>query len=71
MIRNGVDIDKLMELISAVKADPKKAQVKFQANTKWISGAYSKTKIRDFILEGDEPRLTSGPIRFQIRWKQY
>jgi uncharacterized OsmC-like protein len=59
-VRNGVDIDKLVELVNAVKADPEKGQVKFEANTKWISGAYSKTKIRNFILEGDEPSSYLG-----------
>jgi uncharacterized OsmC-like protein len=54
-IRNGIDVDKLEEIITAMKADPVKAQVKFQAETKWINCAYSKTKIRNFTLEGDEP----------------
>jgi uncharacterized OsmC-like protein len=62
-VRNGVDVDKLAELVNAVKADPEKGQVKFKANTKWISGAYSKTKIRNFILEGDEPSIYLGTDR--------
>jgi hypothetical protein len=36
MIRNGVDVEKLAETVKAVKADPKNAQVKFMANTKWM-----------------------------------
>ena len=36
-IRNGVDVDKLEEIISVMKADAVKAQVKFQAETKWIN----------------------------------
>jgi uncharacterized OsmC-like protein len=59
-IRNGVDIEKLAETVNAVKADPKNAQVKFVANTKWVGGAYSKTKIRDFVIECDEPSALLG-----------
>ena len=60
MIRNGVDVEKLAETVKAVTEDPKKAQVKFMANTKWVSGAYSKTKIRDFVIECDEPSALLG-----------
>ncbi len=60
MIRNGVDVEKLAETVKAVTEDPKKAQVKFMANTKWVNGAYSKTKIRDFVIECDEPSALLG-----------
>jgi uncharacterized OsmC-like protein len=62
-IRNGVDVDKLVELVNAVKANPDKAQAKFHAETKWINGAYSKTKIRNFTIEGDEPSSYLGGNR--------
>jgi len=62
-IRNGVDVDKLKEITNAMKADPVKAQVKFQAETKWINCAHSKTKIRNFTLEGDEPISYLGSNR--------
>jgi uncharacterized OsmC-like protein len=62
-IRNGVDVDKLEEMINAMRADPVKAQVKFQAETKWINCAYSETKIRNFTLEGDEPISLLGSNR--------
>ena len=63
MIRNGVDVNKLAELVKAAKADPENFQVKFEANTKWVSGAYSKTKIRDFIIGHRlSPPLRSKPF---------
>ncbi|HEX7445109.1 MAG TPA: OsmC family protein [Methanothrix sp.] len=62
-IRNGVDVDKLKEITNAMKADPVKAQVKFQAETKWVNCAHSKTKIRNFTLEGDEPISYLGSNR--------
>lgn len=60
MIRNGVDVERLAEIVESMKADPKNAQVKFMANTKWVSGAYSKTNIRDFVMECDEPSALLG-----------
>jgi len=60
IIRNGVDVEKLAEIVKAVAEDPKKAQVKFMANTKWVSGACSETKIRDFEIECDEPPVLLG-----------
>jgi uncharacterized OsmC-like protein len=60
MIRNGVDVEKLAEIVKAVTEDPKKAQVKFRASTKWVSGACSETKIRDFEIECDEPPVLLG-----------
>ncbi len=62
-IKNGVNVDKLIEIIDNIKADPVKAQVKFKANTEWVNGAYSKTKIREFLIEGDEPLSYLGTNR--------
>jgi uncharacterized OsmC-like protein len=62
-IRNGVDVEKLADVVKSVKEDPKNAQTKFRANTKWVSGAYSKTKIRDFVIECDEPSALLGTNR--------
>lgn len=52
-----------VEIINTMKADPNKAMVKFKAQTKWIDGAYSKNKIRNFTLEGDEPASYLGSDR--------
>jgi uncharacterized OsmC-like protein len=60
MIRNGVDVEKLAGTVKALKEDPKKTQVKFKANTKWVNGACSRTTIRDFEIECDEPPALLG-----------
>ena len=72
-IRNGVDVDKLEEIINALKSDPVKAQVKFQAETKWINCAYSKTKIRNFTKQWREMNLypTLEATEFPIQWKLF
>jgi uncharacterized OsmC-like protein len=52
---NGVDVDKLNALVETVKADPSQGQIEFRTETSWVDGAHSKTKIRGFALESDEP----------------
>jgi uncharacterized OsmC-like protein len=59
-IVNGLDVDKLNTLIEAIKADPGKGHTEFMAKTSWLDGAHSKTKIRDFVLEADEPQSLLG-----------
>ncbi len=59
-IKNGVNVDGLLETIEHMKSNPKKAEVEFHATTEWINGAYSRTKIRDFTMEADEPLALLG-----------
>ncbi len=59
-IKNGVDVDALIESIEAFKSHPDKALVEFSATTEWVSGAYSRAKIRDFTLDIDEPKTLLG-----------
>jgi len=57
---NGVEADKLNTLVETVKADPNKGKVEFRAETSWVNGAHSKTKIRGFALEADETQGLLG-----------
>lgn len=73
-IVNGVNVGQLVGTIEAVKQNPDLARCKFRAETEWISGGYSRTKIQGFyavgqedtsrsqpfILEGDEPPVLLG-----------
>jgi hypothetical protein len=59
-IRNGVDLEKLSEAVGAERADPGKAQLSFSADTKWLMGARSRTRIKEFTLEADEPESLLG-----------
>ena len=73
-LQNGVDVEKLAGTVNAVKADPSLAQFKFRANTEWLGGGHSKTKIQSFfgvgqedssrrepfVVEGDEPPVLLG-----------
>lgn len=59
-IKNGVDVDALLQTIDVFKSDPKKAQMEFSATTNWVGGATSRTKIRNFTFEIDEPKSLLG-----------
>ncbi len=59
-IRNGVDVDALAATASAIKSDPEKAEFEFHAETRWLGGARSRTKIKEFVLESDEPATLLG-----------
>jgi uncharacterized OsmC-like protein len=71
---NGVNVDQLVGTIDAIKENTGLARCKFRAETEWISGGHSRTKIQSFhaagqedttrtqpfILEGDEPPVLLG-----------
>jgi uncharacterized OsmC-like protein len=72
-IRNGVDVDRLVATIDAIKQDAKVAQFTFRANSAWESGARSQGRIegfkhaggesahsQPFELTGDEPAVLLG-----------
>ena len=63
--RNGVDVDKLNDLIGIIKVNPEVGSFKFRADAEWINGAHSRTKIMTssgklFVFEGDEPPILIG-----------
>ena len=71
---NGVNVERLQETIHAVQENPELAQLQFRAETEWVDGARSRTRIenirqagkevdgddRTLVLEGDEPDLLLG-----------
>jgi len=73
-IVNGVNVDQLVGTINAIKGNPDLARFKFRAETEWIGGGHSRTRIQSFygagaedtsrskpfVLEGDEPPVLLG-----------
>lgn len=71
---NGVNVDQLVSTIKAIKEDPGLAEFRFRAETEWIEGGHSRTRIQGFYgagaedtsraepfyLEGDEPPVLLG-----------
>lgn len=77
MPHNGINLDQLVETIEVIKAKPELATFKFCAETKWLGGGHSQTRIQNFygagaedasradpfVLESDEPPVLLGGNR--------
>lgn len=73
-IINGVDVERLVGTVGAIKANPELAKFNFRAQTKWMGGGHSRTsiqhfygagaadtsRVQPFVLEGDEPPVLLG-----------
>ena len=40
---NGVDVDRLIATVNAIKANPDLATFRFRAATEWVEGGHSRT----------------------------
>ncbi|MDR7484564.1 MAG: OsmC family protein [Armatimonadota bacterium] len=73
-ILNGVNVERLVATVNAIKSNPSLARFTFRATSDWVDGGRSRTKIqgfygagqedtsrtRPFVLEGDEPPVLLG-----------
>jgi uncharacterized OsmC-like protein len=71
---NGVNVEQLVQTVTAIQDNPDLARFRFRASTKWVHGGRSRTTIkgfygagqedasrtRAFVLEGDEPPVLLG-----------
>lgn len=71
---NGVNVDQLVSTIEAVRSNPGLAEFRFRAETEWVDGGHTRTRIHGFYgagaedasradpfyLEGDEPPVLLG-----------
>jgi len=62
--RNGVDVDRLVATVGAVKADPNVAKFTFRACSSWQSGGRNKGEIREFEHAG--ATTTERPQAFEL-----
>lgn len=74
VMRNGVDVDRLVATIGAVQADPHVARFTFRARSTWEMGGRSRGEIQgfdhagaptserpgSFVMTGDEPPVLLG-----------
>ena len=74
IVRNGVNVTGVFEVIDAVKSDPELAQFKFRASNTWIDGGHNRSTIKSFygckmedssrdtpfVLDADEPPVLLG-----------
>ena len=59
---NGVNVDQLVGTIQAVKENPDLAKCKFRAETEWINGGHSQTRIQGFYAAGQEDTSRAQPF---------
>ena len=74
---NGIDVERLLQTIDAIKEDPALASFTFRARTTWKDGTHSvahvggfthageedQSRAAPFVLEGDEPPVLLGQNR--------
>lgn len=53
-VRNGVDVDRLVQTIDAIKNDASIASFTFKARTDWQGGSTSRGEISSFVHAGQE-----------------
>lgn len=70
---NGVNLDTLMETVSAIKSDPELGVSRFRAANKWVNGNFNQTTVHGFYgakqemvhkqvftMDADEPAILAG-----------
>jgi len=53
-IKNGVNVDQLVETIQHIQADPSLAKFEFRAKNNWITGGHCVTSAKSFYGAGQE-----------------
>jgi uncharacterized OsmC-like protein len=61
---NGLDIHKMVETVSALKANPTLAKFEFRARNRWLSGGENRSTIKDFHGAGVEDASRQEPFEF-------
>jgi uncharacterized OsmC-like protein len=61
---NGLDTQKMVETVSALKANPTLARFEFRARNRWISGGENRSTIKGFYGAGAEDTSRQGPFEF-------
>jgi len=62
---NGLDVQKIQDMVEAVKKQPQIAQSRFYARTAWRSGFVNEASIKDFSLGGVKNE-TSRSTAFKV-----
>jgi uncharacterized OsmC-like protein len=77
MTTNGVNVDKIFEMVEMVKQAPEMANFRFRARNEWVDGAHNRSTIQGFygcrvedtsrgepyVFDNDEPPMLLGEDR--------
>ena len=61
---NGLDVDRMVATVNAIKAEPSLGRFEFRARNRWIDGGENRSTIRDFYGAGRED--DSRPAAFEF-----
>lgn len=61
---NGLDLEKMVQTVTALKQDPSLAQFQFRARNQWINGGENRSTIQDFYGAGAEDSSRTRPFVF-------
>jgi len=62
LVRNGVDIKKLIGTIKAVGTDPALGKFQFRVSNQWVNGGFNKSYIKDFYGAGQADNTRNAPF---------
>lgn len=62
-LRNGIDVDQLLETIEATRSDPDVGTFTFRASSTWEDGTYNVGQIHAFTHAGQEDTTRGAPFR--------
>ena len=61
---NGVNVDRLVETVEAIKSAPDLAKFQFRARNRWINGGHNRTTVKDFYGAGNEDTSRAAAFEF-------
>jgi uncharacterized OsmC-like protein len=61
---NGLDTEKMVATVSALKVNPTLAKFEFRARNRWISGGENRSTIKDFYAAGAEDSSRQEAFEF-------
>jgi uncharacterized OsmC-like protein len=61
---NGLDAQKMIETVEALKSNPTLARFEFRARNRWISGGENRSTIKEFYGAGAEDASRNEPFTF-------
>lgn len=64
-LRNGINVDQLLETIEAVEDDPAVGSFTFRASSRWEDGTFNTGEIGSFIHAGKEDETREEPFRLE------
>jgi uncharacterized OsmC-like protein len=76
-VMNGVDVDRLVGTMDAIRENPELAQFEFRATNRWMNGGHNRSLIQgfygagkedttrkaSFVIDNDEPEVLLGADR--------